>query len=46
MHLYEFLLECKKQIIIKHEIETIAEENEHVNKFQKEWEDLYKCLGE
>ena len=46
LHLYEFLLECKKQIIIKQVIETSAGEPEHVNKFQKEWGELYECLCE
>jgi hypothetical protein len=28
MHLYEFLLECKKQMMLKHELETSAGEHE------------------
>jgi hypothetical protein len=40
------LLECKKQMIIKEDIETSAGEPEQLNKFQREWGELYKCLCE
>jgi hypothetical protein len=47
LQLYELLLECKNQLIIKHEIETSAGVSQQINrsnKFKKDWGELYECL--
>jgi hypothetical protein len=46
LHLYEFLLECKKQMIIKKDSETNTGQPEQVDKFERNWGELYECLCE
>jgi hypothetical protein len=42
MHLYEFLLDCKNQMEIKHTI--MSSKGQH-KRFEREWGELYNCLN-
>jgi hypothetical protein len=40
-NLYEFLMECRKQLISKHEIMVAAVGEK---KFHEQWGELYECM--